>query len=166
MGGFAGQKGQGVAITVTNEILVTGSTGGFFLPKKDVFLLKFSPEGQLQWNITWGANGGDEGRGLVLDSTGNIFVGAKADSSKNYMDMALLKFSAEGELLWNISWGGGNIDTPYGVVLDSHEQPVMAGESYPMDRRPLMLLSASSPLKESYSGTPLGQLIMQMWHMQ
>jgi hypothetical protein len=93
-----------------------------------IFLSKFDAEGQFEWVRTWGeaAHKSFDGIGLGLDNSGNIFVlsdtGFNTDPDPdqgvmlNKTDIALCKFDADGNRLWercwalNLAWESGYVN--------------------------------------------------------
>ena len=79
---------------------------------EDIFLSKFDSSGTCQWARTWGGSGTDEGRGVAVDGSGNVYVtgcfnGTSVDfnpdpiaedlhSSNGYGDIFLSKFPPDG----------------------------------------------------------------------
>ncbi|MFX1495675.1 MAG: hypothetical protein ACFFBZ_15430, partial [Promethearchaeota archaeon] len=108
----------------------------------DIFLLKFTDEGNLEWNVTWGTNEneaiGEEsymeqppvpGRCLVIDSMNNIYIVGKKEN-----DALLLKFNNLGEYQWNLTWNmfpayGGHdpsVDDIEDIQIDSNDYIYLA----------------------------------------
>jgi len=81
------------------------------------------------WNNTiFINNGADEGRDLVLDSFGNIFVTGKIkNSSKNAYDTILIKYNSSGDMEWNKTWGGSSDDAGLAIDIDSSNNIYVAG---------------------------------------
>jgi len=73
-------------------------------------------------------NGTDEGRDLVLDSFGNVFVTGKImDSSKNAYDTILIKYNSGGDIEWNKTWGGSSDDAGLSIDVDASNNIYVAG---------------------------------------
>jgi hypothetical protein len=81
------------------------------------------------WNHTVFINNGtDEGRDLVLDPSGNVFVTGKIyNSSKNASDVILLKYNSDGDVEWNKTWGGSSDDEGHSIDIDSSNNLYIAG---------------------------------------
>jgi uncharacterized delta-60 repeat protein len=85
------------------------------------------------WIARYNGPGNDEdiSRGLVTDSTGNIYVtGASYDSSSDY-DYVTIKYDAEGNQLWVARYNGpGNsVDVAQAITLDSSGNTYVTGYS-------------------------------------
>ncbi|MHA1311360.1 MAG: SBBP repeat-containing protein [Candidatus Helarchaeota archaeon] len=75
---------------------------------------------QLQWNftITGDANGVDEGRKLVMDDSGYLYVGGTIQQNTSSADLLLVKFNQNGHILWvrNLSSSGHYWDKGLGLT--------------------------------------------------
>jgi outer membrane protein assembly factor BamB len=132
-------------------IYVAGGTGPY--STDNVTLLKYSPAGELLWMRIWGTGNSEVATGLALDSgmldgIEHIYVSAtQMWPGYEDMDAVLVKFTPEGDLLWEQTWGGDLIDTggPIAVYYSeagSYEVVYMAGstESYGATGRDSYLL--------------------------
>jgi hypothetical protein len=149
-GGSASDQGRGVAVYSTGDVYVTGSFTGTvdFDPgaivdsrdsngSTDVFLSQFDSIGNYFWADTWGGSAADQGNGVAVDASGNVFVtggfswswtggvdfdpgsGDDTRTSNGSYDIFLSKFDSLGNYFWADTWGGGGSDTGYGVAVDS-----------------------------------------------
>ncbi len=92
--------------------------------KDDIFLAKYTNTGQLVWAKAIGTEENDEGRSLVLDEDGNIWItgtfggtgdfdpgsGVQNLSSAGYRDIFLAKYDNNGNYLWAGAMGGAEDD--------------------------------------------------------
>jgi len=73
-------------------------------------------------------NGADDGKDLVLDSFGNVFVTGKIKvSSKNAFDTILIKYNNAGDIEWNKTWGGSSDDAGLSIDVDASNNIYVAG---------------------------------------
>ena len=87
--------------------------------------------GMLQpfWNITYGGSRADEGWGVAVDSSHNVYF-AGFDRIANWTDDVFLrKLSPEGVTLWNTSWGGPFDDEAF-VVAVADEYVYVGGRTF------------------------------------
>jgi uncharacterized delta-60 repeat protein len=73
-GGTDMDYGWSVAVDVSGNICVAGSTASFDAGLDDVLVLKYSSAGALLWQKTWGGTDYDNGNGVAVDASGNICV--------------------------------------------------------------------------------------------
>jgi len=93
-----------------------------------IFLLKFDPNGTLLWERSWtGSSTGDRELGgrLAVDAQGSSFVAATTpvtrqnacESAYTLPGILLLKFDANGNLVWQRTYAGPCRLAPYDIAL-------------------------------------------------
>jgi len=118
-GGINLDEGHDMAIDSSNNVYVVGKTASFTVGGYDIFLVKYNSSGVQEWNRTWGEANNDEGYGIALDSTGNIYVvGINVVTVGTDNDMVLVKYNSFGVQQWNRTWGGGSDERGYDVAVD------------------------------------------------
>ena len=126
-----------IALDSLDNIYLTGRTGSYGAGESDICIVKYDNSGELKWNKTWGGIEDDRGYAIALDSSENIYV---AGITKSYAvqlentqllreDMCLLKYDSSGELQWNRTWGGTNMDFCTAMVIDSNDNIYLAGST-------------------------------------
>lgn len=100
----------------------------------DIFIAKYNPSRGLRWVRQGTSSGWNGGRGIAVDGDGNVFVSGRFQMQAMFdgiqvnavgdNDMFLAKYSADGQILWVKSAGGGSADWGTGVSVDA------AGNSY------------------------------------
>ena len=124
-----------VASDSLNNIYCTGYTNSFGAGNRDIFVLKYNALGELIRQKTWGGAGNDYPRSILTDPDDNLFIsgvtssfGAEADEA--YLsplqdelnggagDFLLLKYDADGNLLWQKIWGGPQNETEPTLTRD------------------------------------------------
>lgn len=142
LGGSSFDHGWGVAVDGAGDVLVGGSTSSVDFEgrinrnhgRNDVYVLKVSSGGVLQWMTYLGGEAGASiAEGLAVDGEGNAllsghtssteFVG-RNNSSHGSADGFVLKVDPAGSLLWMTYLGGIYSDEARGIVVDG------AGNSY------------------------------------
>lgn len=100
-----------------------------------------------------GANDWDQGRDVVMDADGNVYVtgGVTSDDypttegafqrtfdtsgtavgNGGYCDAFVTKFDAAGNLVWSTYLGGPNYDRGYGIEIDAHGDVYVCGRAGP-----------------------------------
>lgn len=118
----------GVVVAPDGGYLVTGSTqsndgdvtGQHGSNSNDIWLIKLSSTGHLQWQKTYGGSGQDYNGAILVTADGNyIMTGSTASSdgdlsgitgSAGGYDGWLCKLSPSGSILWNKLYGGSESD--------------------------------------------------------
>ena len=106
-----------------------GSGSGF-----DFLTVKYGLQGEILWNRRFNGtgNGDDFAAGLTIDSSGYIYVaGQSYTGSASGFDIALLKYSPAGGLLWQKTYGAGGSgpEETRGIALDSNGNIYVTGTS-------------------------------------
>ncbi len=139
-GGSADDKGYDVVEAPDGGFLVVGctlSSDGDVEENKggsDLWVLKLDSEGNLRWEKTFGGSSSDcgrivknlsNGRFLILGSTSS----SDGDVSRNHgkTDVWILKIDENGNLKWDQTFGGSDIDEAYGMVQTSDGGFVVVG---------------------------------------
>ncbi|UOQ52222.1 T9SS type A sorting domain-containing protein [Hymenobacter cellulosivorans] len=94
----------------------------------DGFVLKYSPQGALQWLHSIGGAGSDSFSSPTLDAAGNVYVtgnfsgtaqlGTASITSAGNRDIIVASYSAQGQLRWVQQAGGSGDDRAYGIGID------------------------------------------------
>ncbi|MCD6282180.1 hypothetical protein J7J84_01040 [bacterium] len=106
------------ALTVDNAGNIYATGISFALGVAKLVLLKFSPDGELQWDRTWE---GGEGIAVIVDDESSVYVAGTAWSiGMVESDVLLLKTDAAGNLMWGITWYTERSDYVRAMIKDSH----------------------------------------------
>ncbi len=111
----------------------TITTSGF----DDIFLLKYDNIGTLAWAKRAGGANYDSPNAMAVDNTGSIyltgsFIGtaffdSQPISSAGNDDMFVVKYNANGNIVWMQSGGGGDFDGGYGIAFDNNGKLYVCG---------------------------------------
>jgi hypothetical protein len=141
-GGSNKDIGDGIAVDEDGNVYITGYTKStdFATPgaydislggEIDAYVSKFSADGTLLWSTYLGGTNYEEGRGIAVDSSGNVYVTGMTESAdfpiqsgydEDYnggSDVFLSKFGADGALLWSTFLGGSDYDRGYDISCDA-----------------------------------------------
>jgi uncharacterized delta-60 repeat protein len=131
-GGAGSDVAEAIATSSDGSSYVAGITDSFTVdqfgtPSPRIFLVKFAANGSLTWQRIWN---GPTVRGLgrpdvAVSSDGSVYVtGVTADNGN---DAILLKFDANGSLLWERAWGGSASDESFAVATALDGSVYIAG---------------------------------------
>ncbi len=148
LGGTNGGQAESVVLDAAGNVYVAGwSQGPWGSPvrpfngdgAKEAFVAKLSGSGVLQWHTFLGGAGEDEGRGIALDASGNIYVtgwslgvlGApiRSFAGTEYEDAFVAKLNGSGILQWNTFLGGAYNDWGHGVAAGADGNVYVTGAS-------------------------------------
>ncbi|MCB1076389.1 MAG: SBBP repeat-containing protein [Verrucomicrobiae bacterium] len=139
LGGSLVDRGYGVVTDAGGNAYVTGhyqstdaKAGDETLPNRgdyDVFVAKYSPEGDLLWIRTAGGAGYDYGHGIAIDPNGDVVVtgaiagrgefdGQVINEAGTGRPIFCAKYSPEGKLRWVVGSSGGFSGSGHGIGVD------------------------------------------------
>jgi uncharacterized delta-60 repeat protein len=126
----------GISIVVSNDgsVYVAGITTVTAVDL-DYILIKYSQEGQEIWNRSYNGPGNsiDQAISVAVDNDGNVIITGSSRSSQNEgsEDIATLKYSPEGDLLWTARYNGPDdkTDAPVKIKTDAAGNIYIAGNS-------------------------------------
>ena len=127
-GGGEIDDAYGVTVDSSGNIYLAGGTYSFGAGEYDMVLVKYDGNGVQQWNRTWGGTSDDNGYGVAVDSSSNIYLAGRTYSfGSGSSDMVLVKYDGNGVQQWNRTWGGDSIDRGNEVAVDSLGNIFLAG---------------------------------------
>jgi len=149
MGSGTDDLGNGIAVDTSGNVYVTGSSNATWgTPKNahhagnwDAFAAKLSgSDGDLIWNTFMGSVAGDDGSGIAVDTSGNVYVtgysqdtwGAPVNAHVGalwYEAFAAKLSGSDGDLIWNTFMGSGTDDYGKGIAVDTSGNVYVAGYS-------------------------------------
>ncbi|MDP6284457.1 MAG: SBBP repeat-containing protein, partial [Acidimicrobiales bacterium] len=93
LGGTGADSGWSVAVDGSSNVHVTGNFAGTVnfgagnvtsAGSNDVFVTKLNSSGAHQWTTTLGGTGGQVGKGVAVDSSGNVHVTGEFNGTVNF----------------------------------------------------------------------------------
>ena len=97
--------------------LIAGYTNTKGAGAFDVYLLKISASGVVEWDNTFGGTATEEGFSLAQTSDGGYIIAGRTESiGAGGSDVYLLKTNSRGFLEWEKTYGGGGNDVGRSVV--------------------------------------------------
>jgi hypothetical protein len=125
-----------VGETRSSDQHVTNQKGG-----ADIWVVKMDTNGAILWQKNYGGTNFDVGRGVSLAQDGGFYITGSTRSmdgdvteNKGSNDVWLLKIDATGNLEWQKTIGGSDIDFSYDVVELDDKSLILVGESNSKDK--------------------------------
>lgn len=107
---------------VSDGYVIVGTTSSEGSGGSDVFLIKISEQGVLQWSKTFGGAANDEGEAISLTEDGGyIITGSTESEGEGGKDVFLIKTDAEGNQVWSKTFGGTRNDIGR-IVLQTQDK--------------------------------------------
>lgn len=129
----------GVSADSLGNVYIAGTTEGNLngpnAGGNDVFLSKFDPAGNLQWNRQWGTAGNDVGHSISVDSAGNLYISGNTSGSLGGPnagddDVFISKCDPAGNLLWIRQIGTNANEWSTSVSADSLGNVYISGNTF------------------------------------
>ena len=115
-GKFSDNRAVSVLQTSDGGYLIAGSTSTYRDNSPDIWLIKVSPQGQEQWNLTLEGTGYEE-MVFVQQTTdgGYIIIGNTDSYGVGSFDIWFVKIDSNGNMQWNNTFGGIGQDWAHSV---------------------------------------------------
>ena len=141
LGTSASDEGWGVTVDSSNNIYVTGNTSGGLdgntnSGNSDILLVKYNSSGTKQWTKLLGTSSADNGRGVTLDNSSNIYVtgftsgGLDGNTNSGDTDIILVKYNSSGTKQWTQQLGTSSEEYGQSVTVDSSDNIYVSGSTY------------------------------------
>jgi len=156
IGGSSIDYGRALAVDGSDNVYITGNFSGSnvdFDPgagttnlssngSNDIFFAKYNSSGEYRWAHSIGGSGEDNGNGIVLDGSGNIYItgyfsGSNVDfdpgvgtanlSSNGNYDIFFAKYNSSEEYQWAHSIGGSGWDYGSDIRVDGSDYVYIIG---------------------------------------
>ena len=145
-GGSAIDEARAIAATNDGNFIVVGDTRSSDVDVSlnngaaDIWILKISAEGDLIWEKTIGGSSFDVARAIYKTQDNGFLIAGSSRSldngfeNKGQNDALILKIDENGNLLWQKTAGGSEIDFLYDVVELNNKLIIAVGESSSSDQ--------------------------------
>ena len=140
------QRGEGVAIDGSGNVIITGSFdgtvnfGGGNLASAggdDIFLAKFDSNGNHLWSKKFGNSAVNQGgESVTIDAASNVIITGSFDGTINFgggnraaggVDIFLAKFDSNGNHIWSKDFGDSFNQGGKGVAIDALGNVIITG---------------------------------------
>ena len=110
--------------------ILAGRTSSYGAGSYDAWLIKTDANGKEQWNKTFGGSGDEAARSVQQTKDGGyILAGYTTSYGAGSYDAWLIKTDANGNKVWDITFGGSSSDSAYAVQQMSDGGYLLAGDT-------------------------------------
>ena len=103
-------------------------------------MVKITPQGELLWEKSIGGSNFDVARSIKSSQDGNFILSGSSRSddfdvnnNKGQNDAWVLKINANGDVLWETTIGGSNIDFAYDIAELNNGSIIAVGDTSSID---------------------------------
>jgi len=159
-GSSGGDEGRGYSVQQTSDggyiISITWYTESYGSYDSDIWLIKTDSDGKEEWNKTYGGSDYDVSYSIQQTSDGGYIIsGYTMSYGTGSRDIWLIKTDAEGNEMWNKTFGGSGWDEGNSVRQTSDGGYIIAGYTYPYgsSEQDLWLIKTDSDGNEEWNKT-------------
>jgi len=119
IGGTGNDMGRSVAFDSLGNIYLSGAEYSDAYAYEEYGVIKLDPNGNILWQKKIGGSNTDQGYGIAVDGSGNVYLNGyqKSDSYGN-RDFGVIKLDTNGNEIWQKKIGGVSNDEGYGIAVD------------------------------------------------
>ncbi len=135
------------SIQQTNDggYIVGGNTNSYGAGGRDVWILKLYSDGDIEWQRTYGGTQNDTALSIEQTSDGGCIVaGGTMSFIYGERDVWVLKLSSTGDIEWQKTYGGSDLDSAYSIQETNDGGYIVAGYTGPTQYEDFWVLKLSS----------------------
>lgn len=130
---------QWSAIDNSGNVYLTGfTTGSLFgknVGKEDIFIVKFNPEGEQEWQKQVGTDSTDIAKGICTDRNGFVYLtgatnGVLGKNSFGKSDCFIMKIDGKGKIVTTRQFGTSQDDNGYSVTTGANDNLFFCGTTW------------------------------------
>ncbi len=111
--------------------IVAGYTKSFGAGNDDFWVLRLDENGNIIWQKTYGGNNWDEANAVAIAPNGDtIVVGKTRSFGAGWDDFWVLRLDSEGNVKWQKTYGGKDVDEVRAVAIAPNGDIIVAGFTY------------------------------------
>jgi hypothetical protein len=129
-GGGSGDLARSIQQTEDGGYIVAGQTDSFGAGDGDLWILKLTSSGNIEWQNTYGGSSDEYWSNIQVTSDGGYIVTASTESfGAGNNDVWILKLTSSGDIEWQRTYGGSLEDNGWYIQETSDGGYVVAGST-------------------------------------
>jgi uncharacterized protein YuzE len=131
-GGSSGDAAYSIRVTSDGGYIVAGYTASYGAGIYDYWVLKLDTNGNVTWQKTYGGTNMDQANSIHETLDGGYIVAGYTDSfnaSFGVSDYWVLKLDANGNVVWQKTYGGTSVDKAKSIQATSDGGYIVAGST-------------------------------------
>jgi uncharacterized delta-60 repeat protein len=109
-----------VFLDSSDNLYAVGFTDSAGAGSSDLLLAKYNSSGTLQWQRVLGGTSADDGYGVSVDSSGDVYVsGSSSSDGEGSSDLLIAKYNSSGTIQWQRVLGSTGADNGLSIAVDS-----------------------------------------------
>ncbi len=130
IGGSNWDEGYSIIQTIDSGYVIAGRTLSFGAGLEDVYVIKLSANGNIEWTKTIGGSNWDGGFSIIQTIDGGYAItGGTVSFGAGYEDVYVIKLSANGNIEWTKTIGGSNSDWGWSIIQTTDGGYAIAGRT-------------------------------------
>ncbi|MBT9175330.1 MAG: hypothetical protein DDT22_01005 [candidate division WS2 bacterium] len=130
-GGTKTDYASAILQTQDGRYVLAGATNSFGAYGYNIYILKLTNDGGLQYQKTYGGNVDDYASSIVQTQDGGyILAGGTSSFGSGGYDVYVAKIDSSCELKWQKTLGGSAADRGYSIAQTSDGRYIIAGETF------------------------------------
>lgn len=127
-GGSDDDYANAVAIAPNGDIVVVGDTSSFGAGGWDTWIIRLDGKGNVKWEKTYGGEDDEYTNAVAIAPNGDIITaGSTSSFGAGNADLWIMRLSANGDVKWQMTYGGTGDDEAYAVALAPDGNIVVSG---------------------------------------
>ena len=130
LSGASSDYGYAIATDSSSNVYAVGTTdvsGNY-----DLQIVKYNSSGTIQWQrkLVGTGSSAEVGRGIAVDSSGNVYICGQTDSGISTSDILVAKYDTSGAIQWQRRLGSStNDDVGNSIAVDSSGNVYICGDT-------------------------------------
>ncbi len=117
IGGSSYDAGRSIIQTTDGGYAIVGETYSFGAGFYDVYVIKLSASGNIEWTKTIGGSSYDFGHSIIQTTDGGYAIAGYTESfGAGFYDVYVIKLNANGNVEWTKTIGGSYTDWGYSII--------------------------------------------------